>query len=170
MLANPRPAQPDQPDAVRRVLVAVRDYLIDNPGAVVGKGVRRRYGDGFRALVLQLLAPDGPGAALTIEQAGEATGVPIGTIKDWLRIRTEPTKADRAETEVLEAALARPGLHPAGDSALRLVGAQLAAGVVGDALALGGDVDEGVVEVGVPGRRDEVGRDAGSAQAASWSG
>ena len=104
-----RPPKPAEPDAVRQVLVAVRDHLIKQPGAAVDKGVRHRYAESFRAFVLQLLSSDGPGAQLTVEQASEATGVPAGTLKEWLQL-------DRPETTAPQPADA-PAQTPPADPA-----------------------------------------------------
>ena len=74
-------------DTVNAVLVAVRDFLMEHPGAVAERGSRNRYSEIFRRFVLGFFAPDGLAADLTIEQAAEAVGVPLGSLKDWLRGR-----------------------------------------------------------------------------------
>jgi len=72
-------------DAMFSVAAAVRDFAFENPGCVADRGARRRYSDGFRQLVGGLLAPEQVGESLTTEQLAQATGVPLGTIKQWLR-------------------------------------------------------------------------------------
>ncbi len=81
---------PDPAEATRIVLRAVRDFLMNHPGAVAGEGARRRYADGFRHFVIDLRARGAAGADLTVEQLADATGVPEGTIKDWLRLPQPP--------------------------------------------------------------------------------
>jgi len=80
-----RPAHDENRDAVLDCACRVRDFLADHPGAVAGRGERRRYSDGFRRFVLALAAPGEPAADLTAEQLAAATGVPLGTLKDWRR-------------------------------------------------------------------------------------
>ena len=72
-------------DAMFSVAAAVRDFAFENPGCVADRGARRRYSDGFRRLVGGLFAPGQVGEGLTTEQLAQATGVPLGTIKQWLR-------------------------------------------------------------------------------------
>ena len=84
-----RPGRPPEHDALAddrlAVLMQVRDFLIDNPGAVCGQASRRSYSDGFRQLVVGLAAPDQAGHRMTVEALATTTGVPMGTLKDWLR-------------------------------------------------------------------------------------
>ena len=81
-------------DTIVEVIKRVRDFLMDHPGVVEGRGERRRYHDSFRCFVLDLIGPDGPGADLTIDQAASAIGVPIGTLKQWLRLGNTSTSPD----------------------------------------------------------------------------
>lgn len=88
---------PPEPKTREGVLVAVRDYLIAHPGAVLGGGVRKVYSDGFRRFVLGLQAPSQPGERLSEAELADAVGIPFGTLKDWLRIptlRPAPPPAD----------------------------------------------------------------------------
>ena len=86
------------------VAIAVRDFVMSNPGVVSGHGIRRTYSDSFRRFIIELFAPQGPARDLTIEQASEAAGVPLGTIKDWLREPKTPpgqqpcTQSGKTET------------------------------------------------------------------------
>ncbi|MCP4408034.1 MAG: transposase family protein [Gammaproteobacteria bacterium] len=84
-LLNP-PGRPPPPlPMVRvdeRVALAhkVRDFVYDHPGCVSGSSLRRRYSDAYRLFVLELWEnPDHQ-----VEQIAEATGVPSGTLKDWI--------------------------------------------------------------------------------------
>lgn len=79
-----RPAvpPPEAPPDLTPLLHAVRDFLFDHPGAVGGTAARRRYSDRFRLFVLDLweaYRDVGPDAL------AHATGVPLPTLKDWLR-------------------------------------------------------------------------------------
>ena len=79
-----RPAAParETPRETVLVLRAVRDFLFDHPGAVGGTATRCRYSDRFRLFVLDLWEAHrdmGP------EALAEAIGVPLPTLKDWLR-------------------------------------------------------------------------------------
>lgn len=80
-----RPPQAPTPDAVLDVTRSVRDFLLAHPGAARSSAPRSWYGDPFRRHVLDLLAPDGPGATLTREQFADAVGIPPDTLDDWLR-------------------------------------------------------------------------------------
>jgi len=106
-----RPPRPVAPDAVQAVLRAVRDHLIDQPGAVSGRGRRRSYTQGFRSFVVGLAAPGGPGARLSIPDLADAAGVPLGTLKDWL---VPSTSVHGTEPELEEEARedAELGVHP----------------------------------------------------------
>ena len=96
-----RPTRDGEDDARFQVACRVRDFLAEHPGAVTGRGERRTYADPFRCFVLDLAAPTGPAAALTVEQLADATGVPLGTLKDWRRMPEPPadetTPAHREE-------------------------------------------------------------------------
>jgi len=76
------PAEPE-PQQVHIVMAAVRDFLMDNPGAVYKRTTRYVYADEFRAFVLDVLSPGGLGEGLTAAQASHATGVPVHTINSW---------------------------------------------------------------------------------------
>ena len=96
-----RPPMPKDNAALLSCACRVRDYLFEHPGAVTGRGERRRYSDGFRRLVVGLTAPGAVGEELTVEQLAEATGVPLGTLKDWRRMpargEQEPTAPERSQ-------------------------------------------------------------------------
>jgi hypothetical protein len=78
------PIPPPRVDVDSRLILAhkVLDFLFDHPGCVSGSSVRRRYSHHFHLFVLDLCEahPQGP-----LESVAETTGVPLGTLKDWLR-------------------------------------------------------------------------------------
>ncbi len=79
------------PEAAFELCAAVRDFIMSHSGCMRVKGERRTYSDVFRRFVVGLFAPQAPACTLTIEQAASATGIPTGTLKDWLRIPPTPT-------------------------------------------------------------------------------
>lgn len=103
-LAVPAGRPPSEPsdDASAAVLRAVRDFLMEHPGAVAGRGSRRRYSDDFRRFVVGLAAPGAVAEALTVEQLAEAAGVPPGTLKEWLRIPATPPNEEPIAASALE--------------------------------------------------------------------
>lgn len=86
------------------VLRVVRDFLMAHPGAVAGSGPRRRYSDEFRRLVVGLVAPGAVAESLTIDQLADATGVSLGTLKDWLRRPVEAPTEEPAVSPAFESA------------------------------------------------------------------
>ena len=85
-----RPMRVRDDDARFETACRIRDYLVEHPGAVSGRGDRCLHSDAFRCFVLDLAASNGPAAELTIDQLADATGVPLGTLKDWRRIPAPP--------------------------------------------------------------------------------
>lgn len=84
-LARPvgRPvAPPSAPVDVSPILRACRDFAYDHPGAVGGTAARRRYTDAFRRFILELLVTHRDVPLVTF---ADATGVPLATLRDWLR-------------------------------------------------------------------------------------
>jgi transposase InsO family protein len=79
-----RPPRESTQAVDRDLLVAVRDFLMQHPGCVEGRGSRRVYHVKYRDFVLRQLSPGGAAQALTQEQAADVFGVPLGTIKDWM--------------------------------------------------------------------------------------
>jgi len=103
--ARGRPPQLPTPspitsDAVTRAVLA---YVMKHPACVERGKLRQHYSDGFRCFVLELRAEH---EALQLEAFAEAAGVPLGTLKDWLRSPTRepetiapPPSASRPEAE-----------------------------------------------------------------------
>lgn len=77
-------ASPPAPQTALQLCSAVRDFVMLHSGCVRGRGQRCTYSDDFRRFVLNLFAPQGLACTLTVEQAADAIGVPLGTLKDWL--------------------------------------------------------------------------------------
>ena len=77
------------------VLIAVRDYLLTHPGAVCWSEGRSTYHDGFRRFVVGLVAPGQPGEVFSESRLAHLTGVPVGTIHDWLnpQLRSRSTSS-----------------------------------------------------------------------------
>ena len=78
VLGRPSGASTDSSALTRAVL----GYVMSHPGCVHGGAVRQRYSDAFRRFVVELRAEH---AAVEIEAFADATALPFGTLKDWLR-------------------------------------------------------------------------------------
>lgn len=89
-LARPpgRPPKPDNepPVTVSDITREVLEFVCRHPGCVVAGDGRRRYSVGFRQFILELLEVHRDG---TVEDFANATTIPLGTLKDWLRGGTE---------------------------------------------------------------------------------
>jgi hypothetical protein len=83
-----KPGRPPTPCApasdIQKILQKLLSFLMENPGAVSGRAARRTYSDGFRSLVCQLTEPGSPAEKITVEELVEVTGIPLGTLKNWL--------------------------------------------------------------------------------------
>lgn len=90
-----RPPKPDLEPAPSELATEVLDYVYAHPGCVSGGLGHRRYGDGFRLYLLDLLERhrDVPLEAIT-----ETTRVPLGTLKDWLRGGTAAVDSSKGTT------------------------------------------------------------------------
>lgn len=84
---------------------AVRDYVMRHPGCVDRGAERQRYAAGFRRFVLGLRANR---PAMELELFVSAVGIPLGTLKDWLR---DPLAAPDEPTERGPSAVARDRLE-----------------------------------------------------------
>lgn len=85
-------AQPQQtPENACTVTEEVLRFVMRHPGCVHQRAQRQRYSDGFRAFLLKLFEKY---PKMPIKSFAQAAGVPLGTIKDWLRggsADTDPT-------------------------------------------------------------------------------
>lgn len=77
-----RPPKPPPDPAPQPLASQLLDYVYCHPGAVSGGAGRRRYSDGFRCHVLELLERHGD---VALDALAETIRVPLGTLKDWLR-------------------------------------------------------------------------------------
>jgi hypothetical protein len=78
----PAPPQEVAPEVTTALLRAVTNFVMEHPGCVHGTADRRCYGDAFRRFVLELREHH---ADVDVETFADATLVPLGTLKDWLR-------------------------------------------------------------------------------------
>jgi hypothetical protein len=99
-----RPLTETSEAAVGAVIRAVRDFLMEHPGAVAGRGPRRSYSDGLRRFIVGLAAPGGAAESLTVEQLADAAGVALGTLKEWLRLPAAAPAAEPAVESAFESA------------------------------------------------------------------
>lgn len=86
---------PAAPDAAMAVMRAVRDHVMTHPGCVDRGGERLRCSDDFRRFVIRLRAEHD---SLPIEVFADAVGIPLGTLKDWLRTTPGDAPSPPAET------------------------------------------------------------------------
>lgn len=87
-----RPASPPlDENTIEEVLMAVRDYLFGHPGAICGTGERRTYSDDFRRFVVGLADPGQPAEGKSTAALAFASGVPLGTLREWLRLPHDRT-------------------------------------------------------------------------------
>lgn len=89
-----RPAKDPAPaadSAAADVTRAVLAYVMSHPGCVDRGAKRQRYSRDFRRFVLGLWMTR---ASLGLDVFADGVGVPIGTLKDWLR---DPTEAPKVE-------------------------------------------------------------------------
>jgi hypothetical protein len=78
----PLPSSTDAPNAVADLRGKVLDFVIENPGSATGGTRRRRYTDGFRHFILELIEEENE---LDLPALAEAVMVPLPTLRDWLR-------------------------------------------------------------------------------------
>jgi hypothetical protein len=84
-LLRPVGRPPDSPEPaidVTSIVRACRDFAYDHPGAVGGRGARRRYSDAFRRFILDLVETR---RDVSLDAFADAAGVPVATLRDWLR-------------------------------------------------------------------------------------
>jgi len=81
-VARPPPEEVAPPDACSALHQAIVGFLFDHPGAVGGTAARRRYSDRYRCFVLDCWTEH---RALGVAALAAAVGVPVPTLKEWLR-------------------------------------------------------------------------------------
>ena len=99
-----RPAKPAPASALVDTVAitsAVLEYVMSHPGCV-DRGRRQRYAQCFRRFVLELCAkhPD-----VDVETMAAAISVPLGTLKDWLRVpvTTSTARGEREPRQLVDA-------------------------------------------------------------------
>ena len=80
--AKEEPAPPCDASSATEVTRAVLAHVMSHPGCVNRGARRQQYSDDFRRFIVGLRATHD---ALELEVFAEATNVPLGTLKDWLR-------------------------------------------------------------------------------------
>jgi hypothetical protein len=102
--------QPAVPlDCAGEMTRAVLAYVMEHPGCVDRGSERKRYSSSFRRFVLRLRVDH---ASLSVERFADAAGVPLGTLKDWLREPTCDGEAMAADAEPV-ATTETPASEPA---------------------------------------------------------
>jgi transposase InsO family protein len=103
--AAPAESAPPPSQELSRKTIA---YLMDHPGSVTGRGRRRSYSTAFRSFVLDLIEDH---SELDLAAVASAVGVPLPTLRDWMRAgrpepkaspEEEPGGADKAATARIE--------------------------------------------------------------------
>ncbi|HEY0250045.1 MAG TPA: hypothetical protein VGC41_00880, partial [Kofleriaceae bacterium] len=79
---RPSRAEPSAPSEQPELTRAVLAYVMTHPGCVDRGAERQRYADAFRRFIIDLHARH---AALDLETFTRAVGIPLGTMKDWIR-------------------------------------------------------------------------------------
>lgn len=87
-----RPPTPPAPptSALQELTQAVLDYVLRHPGCAHRGEARGHYSDAFRCFILDLRAKF---SSVEVEAFADATGLPLGTLKEWLRLPANPTTA-----------------------------------------------------------------------------
>ena len=98
-----RPGRPGattpEPSSKIEILQAIQTYLMEHPGAVSGRGVRRSYSDGFRRFLVDLAAPGQPAEGLPLAELATLTQLPLGTLKDWFHGRSSSVEEPETPSE-----------------------------------------------------------------------
>ena len=118
-----RPAsKPVEQSTAMAVLMAFRDFALLSLG--IAKGERCAYSDDFRRFVVGLVAPGQAAERMTVEKLASTCAIPVGTLKDWLRV-PKPARSEEASdkenaadaspsgnsTEPVEATIRSPHIH-----------------------------------------------------------
>lgn len=88
-----RPACPTSPtstDETAELARTVLAYVMEHPGCVDRGAQRNRYAESFRRFVLELRTQHD---AIDLDAFARDVGVPIGTLKDWLRSPPSPSES-----------------------------------------------------------------------------
>lgn len=88
-----RPAcqtSPTSADETAELVRTVLAYVMEHPGCVDRGAQRNRYAESFRRFVLELRAEHD---AVDLDAFARDIGVPIGTLKDWLRSPLSPSES-----------------------------------------------------------------------------
>jgi hypothetical protein len=93
-----RPPAPLEQSAESAVLRACYDYVTAEPGSVILNRSRRFYSEGFRCFVIELVSPGGLAIGMSVENLARVTGVPLGTLKEWLY--SPAVKETKTEEEI----------------------------------------------------------------------
>jgi len=103
-LARPRGRPPKlaaaPSDNTAQLTQAVLGFVMRHPGCVHRDEHRQRYSDAFRRFVLEQRATH---ASLDVEAFSAAVGVPLGTLKDWLREPPAPPASESSSPAAPEA-------------------------------------------------------------------
>lgn len=99
-----RPPTPPSPPAPPSLATALLRYVARHPGSIRQGAGRHNYSDGFRLAVLDLHERH---ADVALDAFAEATTVPLGTLKDWLR-------GESTAVQPAAAAPASPAVSPVG--------------------------------------------------------
>lgn len=104
---RPSRAQPASPTEEPELTRAVLAYVMTHPGCVDRGSERQRYADAFRRFIIDLHATH---ASIDLETFARAVGVPLGTMKDWIRHpQSEPIM--EAQATVVHAAAPAPDVE-----------------------------------------------------------
>jgi hypothetical protein len=82
--STPAPRSADEATDLARAVLA---YVMEHPGCVDRGPRRNRYAESFRRFVLELRAEH---SAVDLDAFARDVGVPVGTLKDWLRSPPSP--------------------------------------------------------------------------------
>jgi len=94
---TPSPPREDATSRLCALMAATRDLLLSEPGAAMRKGSRAVYTVVFRRFVLGAMEPSGLAAGLTLAECALGFGVPIDTLRDWLRPASSVANDEAAE-------------------------------------------------------------------------
>ena len=82
---TPPPQREDATSRLYALAAATRDLLMSEPGAAACKGSRASYTVAFRRFAIAAMEPSGCAYGLTLAECALGLGVPIDTLRDWLR-------------------------------------------------------------------------------------